>query len=206
MLSYSSGNIKYLRNIFSRYFVIGLIMTLKVVNLKMKKLKNIICCALCLAMAAALCACSAQDNKSTDNNNQIANPVHESSAEEFKAAGIVMPEIEGKTPVYTTIDGDTTLYQADYGTFTIRAQKTNEQQDISGMHYTWKDEGFTTLELLQGNPILKLDGNGAGIVYWYLGGFSWSVGMAQGASADTLKDLYFKTVDVNASGAPAVVG
>lgn len=181
-------------------------MTLKVVNLKMKKLKNIICCALCLAMAAALCACSAQDNKSADNNNQIANPVHESSAEEFKAAGIVMPEIEGKTPVYTTIDGDTTLYQADYGTFTIRAQKTNEQQDISGMHYTWKDEGFTTLELLQGNPILKLDGNGAGIVYWYLGGFSWSVGMAQGASADTLKDLYFKTVDVNASGAPAVVG
>lgn len=206
MLSYSSGNIKYLRNIFSRYFVIGLIMTLKGVNLKMKKLKNIICCALCLAMAAALCACSAQDNKSTDNNNQIANPVHESSAEEFKAAGIVMPEIEGITPVYTTIDGDTTLYQADYGTFTIRAQKTNEQQDISGMHYTWKDEGFTTLELLQGNPILKLDGNGAGIVYWYLGGFSWSVGMAQGASADTLKDLYFKTVDVNASGAPAVVG
>lgn len=206
MLSYSSGNIKYLRNIFSRYFVIGLIMTLKVVNLKMKKLKNIICCALCLAMAAALCACSAQDNKSADNNNQIANPVHESSAEEFKAAGIVMPEIEGKTPVYTTIDGDTTLYQADYGTFTIRAQKTNEQQDISGMHYTWKDEGFTTLELLQGNPILKLDGNGAGIVYWYLGGFSWSVGMSQGASADTLKDLYFKTVDVNASGAPAVVG
>ncbi len=74
------------------------------------------------------------------------------------------------------------------------------------MHYTWKDEGFTTLELLQGNPILKLDGNGAGIVYWYLGGFSWSVGMSQGASADTLKDLYFKTVDVNASGAPAVVG
>ena len=128
MLSYSSGNIKYLRNIFSRYFVIGLIMTLKGVNLKMKKLKNIICCALCLAMAAALCACSAQDNKSTDNNKQIANPVHESSAEEFKAAGIVMPEIEGKTPVYTTID------------------------------------------------------------------------------ADTLKDLYFKTVDVNASGAPAVVG
>lgn len=79
-------------------------------------------------MAAALCACSAQDNKSTDKNNQIANPVHESSAEEFKAAGIVMPEIEGKTPVYTTID------------------------------------------------------------------------------ADTLKDLYFKTVDVNASGAPAVFG
>ena len=206
MLSYSSGNIKYLRNIFSRYFVIGLIMTLKGVNLKMKKLKNIICCALCLAMAAALCACSAQDNKSADNNNQIAKPVHESSAEEFKAAGIVMPEIEGKTPVYTTIDGDTTLYQADYGTFTIRAQKTNEQQDISGMHYTWKDAGFTTLELLQGNPILKLDGNGAGIVYWYLGGFSWSVGMSQGTSADTLKDLYFKTVDVNASGAPAVVG
>ena len=103
-------------------------MTLKGVNLKMKKLKNIICCALCLAMAAALCACSAQDNKSADNNNQIANPVHESSAEEFKAAGIVMPEIEGKMPVYTTIDGD------------------------------------------------------------------------------TLKDLYFKTVDVNASGAPAVVG
>ena len=30
--------------------------------------------------------------------------------------------------------------------------------------------------------------------------------MSQGASADTLKDLYFKTVDVNASGAPAVVG
>ena len=84
MLSYSSGNIKYLRNIFSRYFVIGLIMTLKGVNLKMKKLKNIICCALCLAMAAALCACSAQDNKSTDNNNQIANPVHESSADTLK--------------------------------------------------------------------------------------------------------------------------
>ena len=50
----------------------------------MKKLKNIICCALCLAMAAALCACSAQDNKSTDNNNQIANPVHESSADTLK--------------------------------------------------------------------------------------------------------------------------
>ena len=94
----------------------------------MKKLKSIICCALCLAMAAALCACSAQDNKSTDSNNQIATPVHESSAEEFKAAGIVIPKLRAKRP-------------------------------------------FT-----------------------------------RPSSADTLKDLYFKTVDVNASGAPAVVG
>jgi hypothetical protein len=172
----------------------------------MKKLKNIACCVLCLAMAAALCACSAQNKKNTNDISQIANPVHESSAEEFKAANIVMPDIEGKTPVYTTIDGDETLYQADYGTFTIRAQKTDEQQDISGMHYTWKDEDFTTLELLQGNPIVKLDGNGAGIIYWYLNGYSWSVGMSEGASVDTLKDLYFKTADVNASDAPAVVG
>ncbi len=169
----------------------------------MKKLKNIICCALCLAMAAALCACSTQNN---DKGDQIANPVHESSAEEFNAAGIVMPDIDGKTPAYTTIDGDETLYQADYGAFTVRAQKTGEQKDISGMNYTWKDEDFTTLELLQGNPILRLDGNGAGIVYWYLNGYSWSVGMVQGASADTLRDIYFKTVDVNTSDAPAVVG
>ena len=100
----------------------------------MKKLKNIICCVLCLAMAAALCACSTQNK---DKSNQTANPVHESSAEEFKAAGIVMPDIEGKTPAYTTIDGGETLYQADYGSFTIRAQKTDEQKDISGMHYEW---------------------------------------------------------------------
>lgn len=108
----------------------------------MKNFKKMICAALCLAMVFALCACGSQTNdkaeKTDENDNsQIANPVHESSAEEFKAAGIVMPEIDGKTPVYTTIDGDETLYQADYGTFTIRAQKTDEQKDISGMNYEW---------------------------------------------------------------------
>lgn len=160
----------------------------------MKKLKNIICCVLCLAMAAALCACSTQNK---DKSNQTANPVHESSAEEFKAAGIVMPDIEGKTPAYTTIDGSETLYQADYGSFTIRAQKTDEQKDISGMHYEWTEDPTMTLELLQGNPLFKLDGKGAGIVYWYLNGSSWSVGMTEGASVDTLKSLYFKTAELN---------
>lgn len=106
----------------------------------MKAFKKTVCAALCLAMVFALCACGSQTNdkakKTNENDNsRIANPVHESSAEKFKAAGIVMPEIDGKTPVYTTIDGDETLYQADYGTFTIRAQKTDEQKDISGMNY-----------------------------------------------------------------------
>ena len=110
----------------------------------MKAFKKTVCAALCLAMVFALCACGSQTNdkakKTNENdNNRIANPVHESSAEEFKAAGIVMPEIDGKTPVYTTIDGDETLYQADYGTFTIRAQKTDEQKDISGMNYEWTE-------------------------------------------------------------------
>ncbi len=167
----------------------------------MKKFTKIICAVLCLAMAAALCACStdnsAQGKKTDDDNTQIANPVHESSAEEFKASGIVMPEIDGKTPVYMTIDGASTLYQADYGNFIIRAQKTDEQEDISGMNYDWKDDGISTLELLQGNPIIKTDGSGAGIVYWYLNGCSWSVGMSTGADVDTLKSLYIKTADVN---------
>lgn len=164
----------------------------------MKKLKNIICCALCLAMAAALCACSTQnDIAKIGKNAQTANPVHESSAEEFKAAGIVMPDIDGKTPAYTTIDGGETLYQADYGSFTIRAQKTDEQKDISGMHYEWTEDPTMTLELLQGNPLFKLDGKGAGIVYWYLNGSSWSVGMTEGASVDILKSLYFKTAELN---------
>ena len=168
----------------------------------MKNFKKMICAALCLAMVFALCACGSQTNdkaKKTDenDNSRIANPVHESSAEEFKAAGIVMPEIDGKTPVYTTIDGDETLYQADYGTFTIRAQKTDEQKDISGMSYEWTEDPTMTLELLQGNPLFKLDGKGAGIVYWYLNGSSWSVGMTEGASVDTLKSLYFKTAELN---------
>lgn len=164
----------------------------------MKKLKNIICCAMCLVMAAALFACSTQNDIAKNGKNaQTANPVHESSAEEFKAAGIVMPDIEGKTPSYTTIDGGETLYQADYGSFTIRAQKTDEQKDISGMHYEWTEDLMMTLELLQGNPLFKLDGKGAGIVYWYLNGSSWSVGMTEGASVDTLKSLYFKTAELN---------
>ena len=57
-----------------------------------------------------------------------------------------------------------------------------------------------TLELLQGNPLFKLDGKGAGIVYWYLNGSSWSVGMTEGASVDTLKSLYFKTAELNPGG------
>ena len=65
----------------------------------MKNFKKMICAALCLAMVFALCACGSQTNdkaKKTDenDNSRIANPVHESSAEEFKAAGIVMPEID----------------------------------------------------------------------------------------------------------------
>lgn len=158
----------------------------------MKKFRSILCCALCLTMAAALCACSAKDG-----DTQIANPVHGSSAEEFRASGVNMPELEGKTPVYTTIDGDTTLYQADYGDFVIRAQKTESQEDISGMNYDWTEDPIMTLELLQGDPIVKLDGNGAGIIYWYLGGRSWSAGMTQGADVDTLKSLYFKTAGLN---------
>ena len=62
----------------------------------MKAFKKTVCAALCLAMVFALCACGSQTNdkakKTNENDNsQIANPVHESSAEEFKAAGIVMP-------------------------------------------------------------------------------------------------------------------
>ena len=158
----------------------------------MKKFRSILCCALCLAMCSALCACSAKDG-----DTQIANPVHGSSAEEFRAAGVNMPELEGKTPVYTTIDGDTTLYQADYGDFVIRAQETESQEDISGMNYDWTEDPIMTLELLQGDPIVKLDGKGAGIIYWYLGGRSWSAGMTQGADVDTLKSLYFKTAGLN---------
>ena len=171
----------------------------------MKKFTKIICAVLCFAMALALCACSTNnsaqdkktDEKADDDNTQIANPVRDSDAEEFKAAGITMPDIDGKTPVYTIIDGDELLYQADYGDFIIRVQKTDEQEDISGMNYNWKDDGISTLELLQGNPIIKTDGSGAGIVYWYLNGYSWSVGMSTGADVDTLKSLYIKTADVN---------
>ena len=82
----------------------------------MKAFKKTVCAALCLAMVLALCACGKQTNDiadKTDDNNKIANPIHESSAEEFEAAGWTMPEINGKTPVYMTIDGDETLYQAD---------------------------------------------------------------------------------------------
>ena len=160
----------------------------------MKKSRSIICCALCLCLTAALCACSPKDG---GDKAQIPNPVHGSSAEEFKAAGINMPEFEGKTPVYTTIDGDKTLYQADYGDFVIRAQETDKQEDISGMNYDWREDPIMTLELLQGDPVVKLDGNGAGIIYWYLGGRSWSAAMTQGADADTLRSLYFKTAGLN---------
>ena len=162
-----------------------------------KNLKSIVCCALCLALAA-LCACSTQKDIAKANKNaQISNPVHESDAVEFKSAGIVMPDIEGKTPVYTTVDGDRTLYQADYGDFVIRAQETDKREDISGMSYDWQEEPIMTLELLQGDPVVKLDGNGAGIICWYLGGRSWSVGMVSGADADTLRSLYFRTADLN---------
>ena len=65
------------------------------------------------------------------------------------------------------------------------------------MHYEWTEDPTMTLELLQGNPLFKLDGKGAGIVYWYLNGSSWSVGMTEGASVDTLKSLYFKTAELN---------
>ncbi len=160
----------------------------------MKKSRSIICCALCLCLAAALCACSTKDG---EDKSDIPNPVHGSSAEEFKAAGINMPEFEGKTPVYSTIDGDKTLYQADYGDFVIRAQETDRQEDISGMNYDWTEDPIMTLELLQGDPVVKLDGNGAGIIYWYLGGRSWSAAMTQGADVDTLRSLYFKTAELN---------
>ena len=180
----------------------------------MKKFRNIVCCALCLAMAAALCACSNQNDiakidkkaQGSGDNTQIANPVRESSAEEFKKSGIVMPEIDGKTPVYTIIDGDEPLYQGDYGTFTVRAQKTDERTDISGMYYRWVKNDVSTLELLQGDPIFETDGSGAGIVYWYVADYSFSVGMTEGASVDTLKELYFAVFNANCRGAKPVVG
>ena len=175
----------------------------------MKAFKKTVCAALCLAMVLALCACGKQTNdiaEKPDDKNKITNPIHESSAEEFESAGWTMPEIGGKTPVYTTIDGDETLYQADYGTFTVRVQKTDKKTDISGMNYEWKEESFNTLELLQGDPVFETDGNGAGVVYWYLADHSWSVGMAEGASIDTLKDLYFAVFNANFRGSQPVVG
>ena len=175
----------------------------------MKNLKKFTAVLCTLVMLLALCACGKQTNDiadKTDDNNKIANPIHESSAEEFEAAGWTMPEINGKTPVYMTIDGDETLYQADYGTFTVRVQKTDKKTDISGMNYEWKEETFNTLELLQGDPVFETDGNGAGVVYWYLADHSWSVGMAEGASIDTLKDLYFAVFNANFRGSQPVVG
>lgn len=179
----------------------------------MNNFKRIMCAALCLAMAAALCACSKQNdiakidkNAQGDDNTQITNPVHESNAEEFQKSGIVMPEIDGKTPDYTIIDGDEPLYQGDYGTFTVRVQKTDERTDISGLYCQWVKNDISTLELLQGDPIFETDGNGAGIVYWYIADYSFSVGMTEGASVDTLKELYFAVFNANCRGAQPVVG
>lgn len=160
----------------------------------MKIMKKTLCAALCLAIILALGACA------KNGDTQIVNPMKDSSAEEFEAAGIVMPEIGGKTPTgYSTTDlgGGKVLYQADYGSFTVRAQKTDKQEDISGMNYKWQSENLSTPQLLQGDPVVKTDGAGAGIVYWYLGGMSWSAGMTQGADADTLLSIYFAVADAN---------
>lgn len=160
----------------------------------MKSMKKILCAALCLAIILALGACAKK------GGTQIANPMKESSVQELEAAGVVMPEIGGKTPTScstTDLGGGKVLYQADYGSFTVRAQKTDRQEDISGMNYKWQSENLSTPQLLQGDPIVKTDGEGAGIVYWYLGGMSWSAGMTQGADADTLLSIYFAVADAN---------
>ena len=59
----------------------------------MKSMKKILCAALCLAIILALGACAKK------GGTQIANPMKESSVQELEAAGVVMPEIGGKTPM-----------------------------------------------------------------------------------------------------------
>jgi len=165
----------------------------------MKKYLAFILAAL---MLFALCACGAEEpepitDPSGDGDGgatQMVNPMAETDAAGIKAAiGEDLDVPAGAEDVYYyLIDG--TLGQADFtyngNDYTLRIQKTDAFEDISGVYFT--------------NPIvndydeevtIKVEEDGSmGAATWYDDGCSYSISMGEGAS-DTLLIAMYELVD-----------
>ena len=178
-------------------------------------MKKIISVALALTVTASLAACGAKEPEAQDSDPtdtpiaQMRNPIHYGSAEEVLAStGILLTAPANAADVkFSSIDTDPATAQMD---FTLNGVRCNyrvvpsaERKDISGMHYTWKNNA--ELNTADRTAELHWFEGEQGIIFWLdeAPGLLYSLSMDSGASQQALKDLaalLFAPVQGNAEG------
>ncbi len=154
----------------------------------MKKLTALLLAAL---MIFALCACGNDDEPAeNEGNNQMVNPMVEVDETELQnALGVALDAPEGAENVkYFLISGVLGEVQFDYknSSYTYRAQKTDEFEDISGVYFTTPE----TNDSDAGCTIAVMADGSMGAAAWYADGFSYAISMGEGATANALQAMY----------------
>lgn len=150
----------------------------------MKKLTALLLAAV---MIFALCACG---TNSAEGNTQILNPMIEVDATELQnSLGVALDAPEGAENVkYFIIDGTLCEAQFDYdgASYSYRAQKTDEFEDVSGINFTDSEEVNS-----DGNCTITVEKDGSmGAATWYTDGFSYAISMGEGATTNALQAMY----------------
>lgn len=152
----------------------------------------VICCLLTLAACAGKETGEA-DGGNIENRTQLANPVHECTAEEqTEKTGVDLNvPITAVDVTYSYIESDTSLAQVVFTyqgkMYVYRGQKTDTVQDISGMNYQWT----STADASEGIPYTcYLNDEGQGVALWYSNGISYTLSMQEDAAQELLADMY----------------
>lgn len=186
--------------------------------------------AACLCVAAAGIYAGQQDDSSatggsppqadapTDASSMtaLANPVHSATEAELEKLGYTMVLPEGASGAsYGIIDsgsGGVPLAQVDFSyqedSYTLRALKSGESADISGLYADWGE----ALEWQSGQLSIQYNStDGMGWIGWYDGETQWCLSAGDGADAPLVNTAYsiMQTlgydVDVAPEGASDVV-
>ena len=184
--------------------------------------------AACLCVAAVGIYAGQRDGSSATGSSQpqadasagassmtaLANPVHSVTEAELEKLGYTMALPEGASDAsYSVIDsGEAPLAQVDFSyqeeSYTLRALKSGESTDISGLYADWAE----ALEWQSGQLSIQYNStDGTGWIGWYDGETQWCLSAGDGSDAPLVNTAYsiMQTlgydVDVAPEGASDVV-
>ena len=159
-------------------------------------MKKLIALFLALMAVFALCACGESEETDNGGNTQMVNPMVESTPEDIESAiGVALTPPEGANDtMYFIIGGNMGEVQFKYGKtnekYSYRVQKTGEAQDISGLYFSSPIMNNVDFDFIPPLTVTIEADNSMGAATWYCDGYSYSISMGEGASLETLENIY----------------